>query len=52
MCVEIRGQLMGIGSLLPSHGSWEIELRLSGLVANTSIPLSHLTSLFPPLPFW
>jgi hypothetical protein len=44
--VELRGQLSGVGSLLPLSGSWGIELRLGG---KCLYPLNHLAG---PLTIW
>jgi hypothetical protein len=41
--VEVRGQLSGICSLLPSCGSW--ELNLGQVWRQAPYPLSHLVSL-------
>ena len=39
--VEVSGQLVSVGSLLPPHGSWEWEPRLGSKRLH---PLSDLTS--------
>ena len=44
-CVEIRGQLVGVSSVLPSRGAQEIASRLSGLaVGKQSYVLTQFLS--------
>lgn len=35
MCMRVRAQPVGVGSLVPPHGFAGFELRLSGLAADT-----------------
>lgn len=49
VCAEVRGQLLEVGSLLPSHIFLWIELRSAGLGGQRFILGSHLASPAFPL---